>query len=212
MDNNIRNFYEEEAGYERNTQLIREIISKVLSIDLLKLEEKIKYVDKSNEYIEYIDLLNSVIGNPTNKYYYCNNHDHVKYYNLELDKVYKVENLNNELIKLNAEAKVLELKARVILSNVLLKLTHDLKEIFKNNIKKSTGDLFTLENRVILESDIEIFESIIQYLDVMHDETGRLKILIEEKEIYETLKRREKYNKKSAFGKFMHNIVYKEKI
>lgn len=213
MDNNkIRNFYEEEAEYERNTLIIKEIILQVLSIDLLKLEEKIKYLDKDNKYIEYLDLLNAVTGKQTNKYYYCDEEEYVKYYNLELGKVYKVEDLNVELKVKNNEEKVLDLKARVILAKELLIKTKELKELFETNIEKGDGILSTIDNRFIIESDIKIFENIIKYLEIILEETGKLKILVTEKEVYEALSKREKYGKKSALGKWIHNIVYKEKI
>lgn len=213
MDNNkVRNFYEEEAEYEKNTLMIKEIILQVLSIDLSKLEEKIKYLDKENKYIEYLDLLNAVTGKQTNKYYYCNNIEHVKYYNLELGRVYKLEELNTEFKMNNNDEKVLDLKARVILAKELLIKTKELKGLFETNIEKGDGILSTIDNRVIIESDIRIFENIIKYLEIMLEETGKLKILVTEKEVYETLRKREKYGKKSALGKWVHNIVYKEKI
>lgn len=213
MNNNkIRNFYEEEAEYERNTLMIKEIISQVLSIDLSKLEEKIKYLDKDNKYIEYLDLLNAVTGKQTNKFYYCDEEEYVKYYNLELGKVYKVEDLNAELKVKNNEEKVLDLKARVILANELLIQTKELKELFKSNISKTDGNLSTIDDRIIMENDVEVFENIIKYLEIMLEETGKLKILVTEKEVYEELRKREKNGKKSALGKWIHNIVYKEKI
>ena len=213
MNNNVvRNFYEEEENYEKNTLRIKDIIIKVLNIDLNKLEEKIKYLDKDNKYVDYIDLLKAVIGQKTNKYYYCKNEEDKKYYNLELGKVYKTENINIEIKTKNSEEKVLELKARVILANELLAMTKELKQLFSNNIDKGDGILSTIDDRIIIQHDVDNFVLLINYIDIIMDETGKLKILVSEKEVYEEILKREKYGKKSALGKWLHNIVYKEKI
>lgn len=213
MDNNkVRNFYEEEAEYEKNTIMIKETILTILCMNFEELEEKIKYLDKENKYTEYLDMLNAVVGKNTNKYYYCNNQEHVKYYNLEFGKVYKIEELNPELKLNNSEEKVLDLKARVILASKLIIMTKELKELFANNISKGDGSLATIDSRIIMETDIKNLDIIIKYLEIMLEETGKLKILVTEKEVYETLLKRKKYGNKSILGKWLHNVVYKEKI
>ena len=122
MDNNqVRDFYKEEAEYEKSILIIKEILVKIISMKQEILEEKIKHIDTEFKYDEFFDLLDAVIGRKTNKYYLCDNEDDVKYYNLELGNVYKVDNMNPDIQGRCSEEKQLNIQARAILAeNYLL--------------------------------------------------------------------------------------------
>lgn len=210
MDNNqVRNFYEEEAEYEKTTLIIKELISKLLGVKQEILEEKIKHIDTESKYIEFFDLFDAVIGRKTNKYYFCDNEDDVKYYDLELGKVYRIEDMNPDIQSRNTEEKVMNLQARALLAERFLVMTQELKEIFTLNLGKSDGSLATIDSYIINEQDIEYLDNLIKYLETMIDKTGRLKILSAEQDVFASEKAKQDYDKKSTVRKWFYKILKK---
>lgn len=212
MENNqSRNFYEEEAHYEKSTELIKELIKKVISIDMNLFKQKIDYLNDNSKYAEFIDLFLAVLGKKTNKYYYCESEDDVKYHNLILGEVYKVSELTDDLKNKDIEEKTLKLQARSILSKKLLLLTNELKQSFALNIGMKDSSMITLESHIIKESDIEYLNNLIKYLETLIDKTGRLKILLAEKDVYALKEAEETYNKKSSIEKMFYKAIKQEK-
>lgn len=203
----VRNFYEEEANYEKETEIIKELIAKVVNVDINVQKQKLEYLNIYKNYSEFADLLTAVLGKETNKYYYAQTEDDVKYYDLTIGQVYKVEDINMELQSKNNEVKVLKIEARALLAGKLLPMVREIKEIFIQNLEKGDGNLATIDSRIIVESDIEYYENLILYLEKMLDTTGRLKILISEQEVYKKIKEQEEFNKKSALGKFFSKLI-----
>jgi len=210
MNNNVRDFYQMEEQYEQNNVLVRDLIKKIMNIDINLFKQKLDYLDKELKYTEFLDLYNAVIGKKTKKYYFCENLDDVKYYDLKFGEVYKMSELNPDIQTRNNEEKVLKLKARVILSNQLINLTNSLIEDFKQNLGKSDGSISTFDSVIIKEQDIKYLETLLEYLKTMQDETGRLKILVIEKEEYALQEAKESYNKKSSVEKWFYKTFKQE--
>lgn len=207
----VRDFYEEEAEYEKSILLTKELVEKVISVDINIVSEKINFLKKDSEFGEFPDLLNAVIGRETNKYYYCENIEEVKYYNLEVGKVYKISELNPDIQSKNSIKKQLNLQARAILAQKTLPMAKYLKEIFCENIQRGDGSISTIDSRIITENDVEYLENLIKYLEIMIDKTGRLKILVAERDVYALKKAKEDYNKKSSVEKWFYKTFKKEK-
>jgi len=91
MNNNVRDFYQMEEQYEQNNVLVRDLIKKIMNIDINLFKQKLDYLDKELKYTEFLDLYNAVIGKKTKKYYFCENLDDVKYYDLKFGEVYKMK-------------------------------------------------------------------------------------------------------------------------
>lgn len=211
MDNNqVRDFYKEEAEYEKSILIIKEIIVKIISMKQEILEEKIKHIDTEFKYDEFFDLLSAVIGRKTNKYFLCDKEDDVKYYDLELGKVYKVDNMNPDIQGRCYEEKQLNIQARAILAEKLLIMTKELKNDFSLNLGKSDGSLATLDSYIIVEQDIDYLDNLIKYLETLIDKTGRLKILVTEGDVFALEKAKEDYNKKSSVEKWFYKTFKKE--
>lgn len=211
MDNNqVRDFYKEEAEYEKSILIIKEIIVKIISMKQEVFNDKISHLDSESKYTEFFDLLNAVIGRKTNKYYLCDKEDDVKYYNLELDKVYRVENMNTDIQARCSEEKQLNLQARAVLAERLLIITKELKDIFSLNLGKSDGSLATFDSYIITEQDIDYLNNLIKYLEILIDKTGRLKILVTEGDVFALEKAKEDYNKKSSVEKWFYKTFKKE--
>lgn len=206
----VRDFYKEEAEYEKTTLIVKEIINKIISLKQEVLEEKIKHIDNEFKYNDFFNMLNAVIGRKTNKYYFCENEDDVKYYALELGKVYKVDAMNNDIQVRCNEEKVMNLKARVLLAQDLLTMTQELKKLFSLNIGKSDGSLATLDSYIITEQDVEYLDNLIKYLETMLDKTGRLKILSIERDLFALEQARKDYNKKSCIERWFYKKINKE--
>lgn len=207
----VRDFYQEDAEYQKSIIIIKEIIQKIIDINFDTLKEKINFVDNNKKYIDFIDLLTAVIGKKTDKYYYCQNEEDVKYYNMEIGEVYIKDKLNIDEKAKRFEAKILELQARAKLAEVLLDLTKQLEEDFKLNIGQSDGNISTLDSFIIKESDLEYLDNLIKYLQIIIDKTGRLKILISEQDVYSLAKAKEDYNKKNSIEKWFYKTLKKEK-
>lgn len=203
----VRNFYEEEAEYEKATEIIKELITKIVSVDINIQKEKLEYLKIYDDYSEFPELLTAVLGKNTNNYYYAQTEDDIKYYDLELGKVYRTEEINLDLQAKNNQEKVLKLEARAILAEKLLHMVREIKEIFMQNIEKGDGSLATIDSRIIIESDIEYYENLILYLEKMLDNTGRLKILVSEQEVYKKIKEQEEFNKKGTLGRFFSRLI-----
>lgn len=203
----VRNFYEEEAEYEKATEIIKELITKIVSVDINIQKEKLEYLKIYDDYSEFPELLTAVLGKNTNKYYYAQTEDDIKYYDLELGKVYRTEEINLDLQAKNNQEKVLKLEARAILARKLLPMVREIKEIFMQNIEKGDGSLATIDSRIIIESDIQYYENLILYLEKMLDNTGRLKILVSEQEVYKKIKEQEEFNKKGTLGRFFSRLI-----
>jgi len=212
MDNKeVRNFYEEEAEYEKAILITKELITKIISVDVNIYKEKLEFLNIYDNYSEFIDLLTAVLGKKTNKYYYAEAEDDIKYYDLELKKVYRLDKINLELQTKNKEEKVLKLEARALLAEKLLIIVRELKDIFSNNIQKGDGSLGTIDSRIITEQDVEYFENLILYLEKMIDKNGRLKILVAEQEVYAKEAEKAKLDSKSGIEKFFYKLIKKEK-
>lgn len=209
-ENEVRNFYEVEAQYENTIVKIKDLLNKIVNIDLNLLQEKIKYIEKESEYIEFIDLFNAVIGKKTNKYYFSESDDDIKYYSLEKGKVYKVDELNIDFKSKNKEEKQLNLQARVILANDLLSMIENLKQDLSLNIGKTDGSLISIDTHIIKEKDIEDLDNIINYLGYLIDKTNRLNVLVAEKDVFAKENAQNEYNKKSSIEKWFYKIFNKE--
>ena len=209
-ENEVRNFYEEERKYEESIIETKLIIEKIISIDFEILKKKIDYVDIDKKYEDYISLFNAVIGRPTAKYYYFKNEDDAKYYGLELGKVYELGKINRELQVKYSKEEVLDLEARAILSQLLLPLTYSLKELFSQNLLKTDNSFVTLDSEIITGNDINYLENLINYLNLMLEKTGRLKILVAEREVYALEKAKKDYSKKTSVEKFFHKLLKTE--
>lgn len=211
MDNNqIRNFYEEEQKYEESIISMKKNIEMVININFENFKEKINHVDKDNKYEEFIDLFEAVLGKETNNYYYCQDEDDVKYYNLILGEVYRINKLNIELQSKNNLPKSLNLQARSKLAQKLLPLTIELKQDYIANLGKSDGSLATFESYIIREQDINYLYNFIKYLETLIDKTGRLKVLVAEKDVYALKKAQDQYDKKSSVEKWLYKKFNKE--
>lgn len=207
----VRNFYEAEEEYEKSILITKELIGKVISCDFNILKDKIKSLDTENKYGEFIDLLIAVIGRKTNKYYYCTNVEDTKYYNLEEGKVYKMSQVGLDIKNNNLTEKALDLQARAQLAPILLILTRELKHVFSLNISSSDETLYSMNTDIILNKDIEYLNDLENYLELIIDKTGRLKILVSEKDIYSLEKAKNEYSKKSSFAKTFYKIFGGEK-
>lgn len=206
----VRNFYDVEAEYEKSVLLVKELITKIINIDLNLFKEKLKYIEKENEYNEFIDLFNAVIGKKTNKYYYCENEEDVKYYSLKMGKVYKTSELNVDLQSRSKEEKILNLQARAILAEKMYSMIQNLRQDFISHVGKSDGSLATLDFHIIKEVDIEYLDNLIKYLECLMDKNNRLKILVAEKAVYAKELAENDYNKKSSVEKWVYKFFNKE--
>lgn len=126
----VRNFYNEEEEYEKSILVTKELISNIIKYNETKIKDKLKFLQKEKEFEEYVDLLTAVIGKKTNKYYYCEDIEDVKYYQLEVGKVYKMTRLNVDIQSKNCTKKQLNLHARALLAEKLLIMTEELKKYF----------------------------------------------------------------------------------
>ena len=207
----IRNFYEEEAAYENSILITKSLVEKVLNINIDKIKEKIKFINKEIEFSEYISLLTAVIGRKTNQYYYCQNPEDTKYYELEVGKVYKWEELNPDIQSRISNKQQLNLQARAILAEQLRSMTINLKEIFSLNVEKGDGTLSTIDSNIVLDRDIDNLNNIIKYIDLMIDKTGRLKILVAERDVFAFEQAKEEYSQKSSIQKWFYKTFNKEK-
>ena len=179
-------------------------------MDFDVLNKKIEKVDVDANYGNFVSLLSAVIGRPTSKYYYCKNEADVKYYGLEIGKVYELEKLNRELQVNNSKEQCLDLEARAVLSENLLILTNSLKEKFNQNLLKTDNSFVTLDSDIITQSDIDYLENLINYLNLMSDKSGRLKILVSERDVYALEKAKNDYSKKTSVEKFFHRLLKTE--
>lgn len=207
----VENFYEKEEQYEKTTEMVKQLIKKIISINIESLKEKINYVDNESRYNEFIELFIAVIGKKTNKYYYCESEDDVRYHNLVLGQVYRVDDLNDDLKNKNYEEKQINLQGRAILANRLLTLTKQLKDDFSLTIQKKDSFDVNLNTYIIKEKDIEDLENLIKYLETLIDKTGRLKILVAERDVYAMQNAMEAYNKKNPVEKMVYKIFNQEK-
>ena len=210
MDNNIKNFYEEEAQYEKSITKTKELVEQIIKVDIDDLNKKILKVDNNNDFQEFITLLNTVIGKKTNDYYYCKDMSDFKYYGLEPGKVYKTSTLNPELQTKNSKKEVLNLQARAILAPVLTQMTKNLKKLFVLNYQEGDGIVSTIDNDIIIKKDIDYLDKLVDYLNILSDKTGRLKILVAERDVYALENAKEEYNKKSSIEKWFYKTFKKE--
>lgn len=210
MDNNVKNFYEEEAQYEKSITKTKELVEQIVKVDIYNLNKKINKIDNSNQFEDYIGLLNTVIGKKTNDYYYCKDMNDFKYYGLEPGKVYKTSTLNPELQTRNSKKEVLNLQGRAILAPILIDLTKKLKELFILNYQEGDGIMSTIDNDIIIKKDIEYLDKLVDYLNILSDKTGRLKILVAERDVYALEKAKEEYNKKNSLEKWFYKTFNKE--
>ena len=206
----VRDFYQEEAEYEKTINSIKEIIKKVININLDTLNEKIKFVDNNEKYIDFIDLFNASIGKKTDKYYYCQSEEDVKYYNLKLGEVYRKDKLYIDTKEKRFEARILDLQARAKVAKILFVLSKELKEDFKLNLGKGDGSISTFDSFTIKEHDIEYLENLLKYLEILIDQNGRLKVLVAERDVYSLEKAKEEYNKKGSVEKWFYKTFNKE--
>lgn len=204
----VRNFYEQERMYEDSINETKQVIQKIISIDFENLKSKIDFLDTNKQYNEYIYLLNAVIGRNTSKYYFCKDEEVSKYYGLELGKIYELEKLNIEL-QVNKN-KVLDIKGRVILAEKLFSMTEELIDIFKQNLLKTDNSFSTIDTHIITQNDINYFENLISYLNLIMDKSARLKILVAEKDVYSLEKAKQDYTKKLPIQKFFHKLLKNE--
>lgn len=210
MDNNIKNFYEEEAQYEKSIVETKELVEQIIKVDIDSLNKKIKKIDSNNEFEDFIGLLNTVIGKKTNDYYYCKDMNDFKYYGLEPGKVYKVSTLNPELQTRNSKKEVLNLQARAILAPILMEMSKKLKNLFTINYQEGDGVISTIDDDIIVKRDLDYLDKLVDYLNILIDKTGRLKILVAERDVYALENAKEEYNKKSSIEKWFYKTFNKE--
>lgn len=211
MEEEVKNFYEMEAGYASSVVEMKNLINKVISIDVDRLKEQITEYDAESKYAEFIDLFLAVIGRKTNKYYVCENMEEVKYYHLTMGNVYRIDRMNVKVDGISKEEKPLKLVARAKLAEELILMTEELKKIFlANKTQQNTNPAVTLNENIIKESDISFFDNLTEYLKNIIDTTGRLKILEAERDVYAYEKAKEDYNKKSSLMKWMYKTFNKE--
>lgn len=210
MDNNVKNFYEEEAQYEKSIVETKELVEQIIKVDVENLNKKIKKIDRNNEFEDFIGLLNTVIGKKTNDYYYCKDMNDFKYYGLEPGKVYKTSTLNPELQTKNSKKEVLNLQARAILSPSLIEMSKKLKDLFTINYHEGDGVISTIDNDIIVKKDLDYLDKLVDYLNILIDQTGRLKILVAERDVYALENAKEEYNKKSSIEKWFYKAFNKE--
>ena len=210
MDNNVKNFYEEEAQYEKSIVETKELVEQIIKIDIDSLNKKIKKIDSNNEFEDFIGLLNTVIGKKTNDYYYCKDMNDFKYYGLEPGKVYKVSTLNPELQTKNSKKEVLNLQARAILAPILMEMSKKIKNLFTINYQESDGVISTIDDDIIVKKDLDYLDKLVDYLNILIDQTGRLKILVAERDVYALENAKEEYNKKSSIEKWFYKTFNKE--
>ena len=210
MDNNVKNFYEEEAQYEKSIVETKELVEQIIKIDIDSLNKKIKKIDSNNEFEDFIGLLNTVIGKKTNDYYYCKDMNDFKYYGLEPGKVYKVSTLNPELQTRNSKKEVLNLQARAILAPILMEMSKKLKNLFTINYQEGDGVISTIDDDIIVKRDLDYLDKLVDYLNILIDKTGRLKILVAERDVYALENAKEEYNKKSSIEKWFYKAFNKE--
>lgn len=210
MDNNVKNFYEEEAQYEKSIVETKELVEQIIKVDVENLNKKIKKIDRNNEFEDFIGLLNTVIGKKTNDYYYCKDMNDFKYYGLEPGKVYKTSTLNPELQTKNSKKEVLNLQARAILAPVLMEMSKKLKDLFTINYHEGDGVISTIDNDIIVKKDLDCLDKLVDYLNILIDQTGRLKILVAERDVYALENAKEEYNKKSSIEKWFYKAFNKE--
>ena len=210
MDNNVKNFYEEEAQYEKSIVETKELVEQIIKVDIDSLNKKIKKIDSNNEFEDFIGLLNTVIGKKTNDYYYCKDMNDFKYYGLEPGKVYKVSTLNPELQTKNSKKEVLNLQARAILAPILMEMSKKIKNLFTINYQESDGVISTIDDDIIVKKDLDYLDKLVDYLNILIDQTGRLKILVAERDVYALENAKEEYNKKSSIEKWFYKAINKE--
>ena len=200
-----QNFYKTEAAYENSIEETKELVEKIINIDINKLDEKLKAIG-NDKYIEFKDLFKAVIGRNTNKYYYCENEEDVKYYKLELGKVYRKDNLYKDILIKNNEEKPLNLKARAYLANDLYLMINDIKNDFINiHAKEDLSGVTEIKNY------LDWLILLDKYLKMLKDENKRLKILVAEQSIFEIEKSKLEYNKKGIIGKWILKNFGKDK-
>lgn len=210
MENEVKNFYDEEAKYEKSVEDTKEIVEKVVKIDTELLAKKINHVDENKDFEDFIDLLVAVTGKKTNSYYYCQNNDDVKYHGLEIGKVYKTSDMNPEIQSRVTKKEVLNLQARVILAPILLEMTKNLKVLFGNNYQKGDGLLSTIDDDIIIRKDLDYLGTLVNYLEILSDNTGRLKILVAERDVYALERAKEEYSKKTSLEKWFNKTFKRE--
>ena len=118
--------------------------------------------------------------------------------------------VNIDIQSKNTEEKVLDLQARVQLSEVFIDLVYSLKEDFVLNLNKGDGSLSTINSEIITENDIGYLEKIIEYLKLIMDKTGRLKILVVEQEVYKKIQE-DKNKERISIGNWFNKTFKKEK-
>lgn len=210
MDNNVKNFYEEEAQYKKSIDETKELVEQIIKVDVENLSKKITKIDNNNQFEDFIGLLNTVIGKKTNDYYYCQDMNDFKYYGLEPGKVYKTSALNPELQTRNSKKEVLNLQARAILAPFLMEMSKELKDLFILNYQEGDGIISTIDNDIIVKKDIDYLYKLIEYLNILSDKTGRLKILVAERDVYALEEAKEEYSKKSSVEKWFYKTFNKE--
>lgn len=210
-DKYVTNFYEKEAQYEKSILIVKQLVEKVVKLDKTEFNKKISIVDKDGYYSDFIDLFVAVTGRKTNKYYYCMNQEDVKYHGLEYGKIYKMNEISLDLQSKYTKETILNLEARGILAEELLNKTKNLKQLFSDSIKKGDGLISTIESVMILESDVEYLDKLLEYLVEMTDKDGRLKILVAERDVYAYEKANEQYEQKTGIEKLFHKIFNTKK-
>ena len=184
MENEVRNFYDVESQYENLVLQAKNLVEKVIIVDIEKLRKKISKNDTENIFEEYIELLEAVIGKETNYFYYCKNLEDEKYYNLQYGCVYGRKNLNPEIKTRIEKPSKLEMPARIILASFLYDLTLKLKKSFASNLQTGDGDISSIDENIIVKKDIEYLDTLTKYLDVFLDEKGRLRIVAAEQDVF----------------------------
>ena len=61
-----------------------------------------------------------------------------------------------------------------------------------------------------MKRDLDYLDKLVDYLNILIDKTGRLKILVAERDVYALENAKEEYNKKSSIEKWLYKMFNKE--
>ena len=69
----------------------------------------------------------------------------------------------------------------------------------------------TIDDDIIVKKDIDYLDKLVDYLNILSDKTGRLKILVAERDVYALENVKEEYGKKGSIEKWFYKTFKKEK-
>ena len=91
-----------------------------------------------------------------------------------------------------------------------MEMSKKLKDLFTINYHEGDGVISTIDNDIIVKKDLDYLDKLVDYLNILIDQTGRLKILVAERDVYALENAKEEYNKKSSIEKWFYKAFNKE--